>query len=390
MSALIVTIMVLEGKSIAMVTIVVTRVMKAAASAAAALLPRASPLTFLLDPVMPATVEAAASMAVLLWDRAAALAFRASTETEQAAMEVTASSSYFLQVEKASLQAFSPWATAATSGILQSLTASLAAASSGAAQQVQASAAVASLLSVRQASAAATKVAEALTHSSTKVMLGMGKSVVQEALTATSQSNRVLVRLVSCRAPSEVAEPEQVRADLLPPPRSTSLRAMGPNTDCLPDFLPAISDCLSILFFCFSKLVTTSFHLLMAVTALSRHTPSMVLADFLVPLLFFLFLFLFLFFLFFLFFLLFFLLFLFFLCFLFLFLRAFLFFFPASASANLATLEDASSSERLLSSLFSAEARTAMATTSPKTIRQILLSMFLLRDPKKISPCTLR
>merc|ERR1712214_277805 len=194
---------------------------------------------------------------------------------------------------------------------------------------------------------------------------------------------------------------------------------MGPNTDCLPDFLPAISDCLSILFFCFSKLVTTSFHLLMAVTALSRHTPSMVLADFLVPLLFFLFLFLFLFFLFFLFFLLFFLLFLFFLffllfflffllflpflfffflfflffspffaflfflCFLFLFLRAFLFFFPASASANLATLEDASSSERLLSSLFSAEARTAMATTSPKRIRQILLSMFLLRDP----PC---
>merc|ERR1712149_132934 len=133
----------------------------------------------------------------------------------------------------------------------------------------------------------------------------MGKSVVQEAFTRTSQSNRVLVRLVSCRAPSEVAEPEQVRADLLPPPRSTSLRAMGPN-----------SDCLSILFFCFSKLVTTSFHLLMAVTALSRHTPSMVLADFLVPLLFFLFLFLFLFFLFFLFFLLFFLLFLFFLFFL--------------------------------------------------------------------------
>merc|ERR1719367_411429 len=124
----------------------------------------------------------------------------------------------------------------------------------------------------------------------------------------------------------------------------------------------------------------------MAVTALSRHTPSMVLADFLVPLLFFLFLFLFLFFLlflpflfflvlFFLFFLFFspFFAFLFFLCFLFLFLRAFLFFFPASASANLATREDASSSERLLSSLFSAEARTAMATTSPKRIRQILL-----------------
>merc|ERR1719422_214454 len=327
MSALTVTIMGLEGKSIAMVTVVVTRVMKAAASAAAALLVRASPLTFLLDPVMPATVEAAASMAVLLWDRAAALAFRASTETEQAAMEVTASSSYFLQVEKASLQAFRPCATAATSGILQSLTASLAAASSGADQQVQASTAVASLLSVRQASAAATKVAEALTHSSTKVMLGMGKSVVQEALTATSQSNRVLVRLVSCRAPSEVAEPEQVRADLLPPPRSTSLRAMGPNTDCLPDFLPAMEACFSILVFCLSKLATTSFHLFMAVTAFSMHMPSRVLVDFLVPLLFFLFLFLFLFFLFFLFFLLFFLLFLFFLFFL-LFFLFFLLFLP--------------------------------------------------------------
>merc|ERR1712038_1582708 len=394
-----------------MVTIVVTRVMKAAASAAAALLPRASPLTFLLDPVMPATVEAAASMAVLLWDRAAALAFRASVETEQAAMEETASSSNFLQVEKASLQAFRPWAMADTSVILQSLTASLAMVISGADQQAQASVAAASLLMVIHSVARVLNKSVALTQASTKVMLGMGKLVVQEAFTRTSQSNRVLVRLVSCKAPSEVAEPEQVRADLLPPPRSTSLRAMGPNTDCLPDFLPAISDCLSILFFCFSKLVTTSFHLLMAVTALSRHTPSMVLVDFLVPLLFFLFLFLFflfflffLLFLFFLFFLLFlpflfflvlfflfflffssFFAFLFFLCFLFLFLRAFLFFFPASASANLATLEDASSSERLLSSLFSAEARTAMATTRPKTIRQSLLSMFLLRGPKKIS-----
>merc|ERR1712214_262198 len=283
----------LEGESVAIVTIVVTRVMKAAASAAAALLPRASPLTFLLDPVMPATVEAAASMAVLLWDRAAALAFRVSTETEQAAMEETASSSNFLQVEKASLQAFRPWAMEDTSAILQSLTASLAMVISGADQQAQASVAVASLLMVIHSVARVLNKSVALTHSSTKVMLGMGKSVVQEALTATSQSNRVLVRLVSCRAPSEVAEPEQVRADLLPPPRSTSLRAMGPNTDCLPDFLPAISDCLSILFFCFSKLVTTSFHLLIAVTALSRHTPSMVLADFLVPLLFFLFLFLF-------------------------------------------------------------------------------------------------
>merc|ERR1719461_974830 len=143
---------------------------------------------------------------------------------------------------------------------------------SGADQQAQASVAVASLLMVMHSVAGVLNKSVALTHSSTKVMLGMGKSVVQEALTATSQSNRVLVRLVSCRAPSEVADPEQVRADLLPPPRSTSLRAMGPNTDCLPDFLPAMVPCLSILFFCFSKLATTSFHLLITVMAFSRHT----------------------------------------------------------------------------------------------------------------------
>merc|ERR1711988_1381816 len=146
--------------------------MKAAASAAAALLPRASPLTFLQDPVMPATVEAAASMAVLLRDRAAALAFRVSTETEQAAMEETASSSNFLQVEKASLQAFSPWAMEDTLVILQSLTASLAMVISGADQQLQASPAVASLLWLRQPEARLLNSLVALVQESTKVMLG--------------------------------------------------------------------------------------------------------------------------------------------------------------------------------------------------------------------------
>merc|ERR1712156_799364 len=373
----------LEGKSVAMVTIVVTRVMKAAASAAAALLPRASPLTFLLDPVMPATVDAAASMAVLLWDRAAALAFRASVETEQAAMEETASSSNFLQVEKASLQAFRPWAMADTSVILQSLTASLAIVISGADQQAQASVAVASLLMVIHSVARVLNKSVALTQASTKVMLGMGKSVVQEAFTRTSQSNRVLVRLVSCRAPSEVAEPEQVRADLLPPPRSTSLRAIGPNTDCLPDFLPAMEACFSILVFCLSKLATTSFHLFMAVTAFSMHMPSRVLVDFLLPFLVFLVLLVF--------FLLFDLfLFLFFSPFfwvLFLFLKVFLFLLAASASADLATREDPSSSERLLSSWFSAEAKAATATSSPKTIRMVFVVIFLLQDTLLISPC---
>merc|ERR1712165_105656 len=99
----------------------------------------------------------------------------------------------------------------------------------------------------------------------------------------------------------------------------------------------------------------------MAVTAFSMHMPSSVLVDFLVPLLFLLLLF-FLFDLF---------LFLFFSPFfwvLFLFLKVFLFLLAASASADLATREDPSSSERLLSSWFSAEARTARATRRPKRI----------------------
>ena len=132
---------------------------------------------------MPDTLFLAADMDSLLAERAAALAFRVSTETEQAAMEETASSSNFLQVEKAALQALRPWAMADTSGILQSLTASLAMASSGADQQLQASLAVASLLWLRQPEARVLNSSVALVHASTKVMLGMGKSVVQEAFT---------------------------------------------------------------------------------------------------------------------------------------------------------------------------------------------------------------
>ena len=247
-------------------------------------------LWFLVEAVISATFVLEPSIAFLLADRAAAFSFSWAAETAQAAMEVTASSSYFRHLEKASLHAFRPWAMADTSAILQSFTASLAAAMSSLAQQVQASPAVASLLLVMQSVAMVTKLAVALAQASTKVMLGMGKSVVQEALTATSQSNSVLVRLVSCLAPSESAEPEQVRADLLPPPRSTSLRAMGANTAFLSDFLPAMVACFSILVFCFSKFATTSFHLLITVMALSKHLPSIVLEDFLEPLRFFRFL----------------------------------------------------------------------------------------------------
>merc|ERR1712045_489993 len=149
--------------------------------------------------------------------------------------------------------------------------------------------------------------------------------------------------------------------------------------------------CFSILVFCLSKLATTSFHLFMAVTAFSMHMPSSVLVDFLVPLLFFLLLFLLL-----LFFLLPFLVFLVLLVFLllffspffwvlFLFLKVFRFLLAASASADLATREDPSSSERLLSSWFSAEARTARTTRRPKRMRQILLFIFVVRDLQLLS-----
>merc|ERR1712242_314278 len=119
------------------------------------------------------------------------------------------------------------------------------------------------------------------------------------------------------------------------------------------------------------------------------HMPSSVLVDFLVPLLFFLLLFLLL--LFFLFLLFDLFLFLFFSPFfwvLFLFLKVFLFLLAASASADLATREDPSSSERLLSSWFSAEARTARVTRRPKRMRQILLFIFVVRDLQLLSPCT--
>ena len=73
------------------------------------------------DPVTAATLAAAALVESTLAERAAALAFRASELTEQAAREATASPSYFLQVEKASLQAFRPLATSAVSAILHIL-----------------------------------------------------------------------------------------------------------------------------------------------------------------------------------------------------------------------------------------------------------------------------
>merc|ERR1712012_833506 len=185
----------------------------------------------------------------------------------------------------------------------------------------------------------------------------LGKlSGLQVLLTSFSHSCRVMVRLAICFAPSESIDPEHERLDLLPPPTSISFLAIGPKTAFLPDFFSAISACFSILVFCFIKLATWFLHLLMAVVALSRHFPSTILPWALDPL-----------FVLFLFFLLFFLLlfFLFFFPFLF-----FLFLFPGSAS--LAILKEVIFCERLCSS-FSADAKTARATRSPKRIREILL-----------------
>ena len=56
-------------------------------------------------------------------------------------------------------------------------------------------------------------------QASTIVMFGFGKvSGLQDMLISFSHSCKVMVRLVSCLAPSESADPAHKRLDLLPPP----------------------------------------------------------------------------------------------------------------------------------------------------------------------------
>ena len=88
-----------------------------------------------------ATLVETAETESTLAERAAALAWRVSALTTHAAMAVTASSSYFLQVEKASLQAFRPLATSEVSEILQLLILFHSSVYSASVQQVQASSA---------------------------------------------------------------------------------------------------------------------------------------------------------------------------------------------------------------------------------------------------------
>ena len=101
---------------------------------------------------------------------------------------------------------------------------------------------------VRQDPAWVLKVVVRLLQRLMKVMLGWGKLAgLQDLLTLISQSNKVLVRLVSCLAPELEYDPPQDRLLLLPPPISISLKAMGANTPFLPDLLPPVLFCLVIL-----------------------------------------------------------------------------------------------------------------------------------------------
>ena len=93
-----------------------------------------------------ATLVETAETESTLAERAAALAWRVSALTTHAAMAVTASSSYFLQVEKASLQAFRPLATSEVSEILQLLILFHSSVYSASVQHSQASSAVSALL----------------------------------------------------------------------------------------------------------------------------------------------------------------------------------------------------------------------------------------------------
>merc|ERR1712088_1181716 len=108
-------------------------------------------------------------------------------------------------------------------------------------------------------------------------MLGWGMLEGSQALWMSSlQESRVAVRLASCLAPSLVVLPPQDGADLLPPPASTNIWAMEPNRDFLPDLFPAVVFCFSILFFCFSKLEMTSFHIFMIVIDCSKQAEEIV------------------------------------------------------------------------------------------------------------------
>ena len=118
-------------------------------------------------------------------------------------------------------------------------------------------------------------------HSLMRVALASGKLAgLHVELISFSQLKSVSVKLVSCFAPLVSFNPAQEREDLLPPPSSTNLRAIGPKAPFLSDFFDAMPDCFSILAFCFSKFVVDLLILLVlrpvSAANLARVLPRMV------------------------------------------------------------------------------------------------------------------
>merc|ERR1712001_740249 len=178
-------------------------------------------------------------------------------------MAVFASSSNFRHYPKAAVQVFRAAEMAlASSEALHILAFVTMAARSVLVQQVQASVAV--VLNpptdlLRQAIAPALNWVTRSSHIMMKVMLGWGMLEGSQALWMSSlKESRVEVRLASCLAPSLVVLPPQDGADLLP------------------DLFPAVVFCFSILFFCFSKLEMTSFHIFMIVIDCSKQAEEIV------------------------------------------------------------------------------------------------------------------
>lgn len=125
--------------------------------------------------------------------------------------------------------------------------------SCGPTQQLQASSADSAFFPMvlfRHVSVAVLKFETRVSHSEIAVLFGWGKlAVLHDLLTSTSQSNRVLVRLVSCLAPLLVVDPEQDRALLLPPPMSSRAKATEANSPFLSLLLPPCLFCFVILLF---------------------------------------------------------------------------------------------------------------------------------------------
>merc|ERR1719422_1283586 len=131
---------------------------------------------------------------------------------------------------------------------------------------------------LRQSVASILKVFTRSSHLLMRVMFGLWKlAVLQEGLTSISHLKRVSVRLASCLAPSLSFSPPQLRSDLLPPPISTSLLAMGAKSPFLPALLSPVLFCFLILLYWASKFLTISFHIFIILMDMDRQSVLTVL-----------------------------------------------------------------------------------------------------------------